>query len=170
MDLQPNSICSCVSQGIKCSQFTYVYNSLDNGYYDETCSSVVLASYAMEGISIINDTLPLNFNALSLFRKNATTEMMMNELLLEYWMITTSYDQFFNKCAPVSVIVTIIDIYKSLSEGFRLLHTSDHCSIRSNFPAMYSNGGMFRFPEKKMSRYSRVFEHSEYSTRSYTNI
>lgn len=103
-------------------------------WYDENCSSAVIVAYGTEGISISNGTLPLSFNTFSRFPKNVTMEVMMNELLIENWTIHVSYDKFFNKCAPVScvyaiqerfdlffVIITIIGIYKSLNDGFRLI-------------------------------------------------
>lgn len=151
--------CSCVSQGTKCGIYAYVFNLTDpenpiyltnimvkcllidsvlsstlECWYDQNCSSVVLAAYASEGVTNISNILPLDINITSRFPRNITVETMMNELLLENWTITNSYEDFYNKCAPVScvysieqrfdlffVIVTILGIYSGLSVSLRLI-------------------------------------------------
>jgi hypothetical protein len=151
--------CWCVSQGSQCGWRMYVYNSSQNlnlvyltnlamrclptesaltstleCWYNNTCFGAVLAAYAREGVPDIVDIMPLDANVPSRFPRNATVQVMMNELLLENWTVTVSYEQFYNGCAPLFciytteqrfdwfyVIVTILGVYSGLSTGLKLI-------------------------------------------------
>ena len=153
------SLCSCVGQSSLCGSRVYVYNSSQNlnliylinlaqrclptesaltstleCWYSQTCFGAVLAAYAREGVPDITDIMPLDVNVPSRFARNATVEVMMNELLLEKWTVNISYEQFYSGCAPLScvytieqrfdwffVIVTILGVYGGLSTGLKLI-------------------------------------------------
>jgi hypothetical protein len=158
-NIEDVEMCSCVSEGFKCSVTTYVlYPSSTSNityltnlmvkclptesalsstlecWYQRTCFDVVLMAYADQGVPDILNTLPLNGSVPSRFSLTTTVETMMNELLLENWTVTVSYDQFYTKCAPTScvytieqrfdwffVIVTILGVYGGLSHSLRLI-------------------------------------------------
>lgn len=154
-------ICSCLVEDNECGNyaFSYDFNSSTGSdfiilpnliikclptestlastlecWYDSFCFTFVRNSYIAKGIIGIDGILPLNTDVPSRFARDATMRMMMNELLLENWTIHTSYDQFYNTCAPAScmytieqrfdwffVIVTILGVYGGLNKTLRLV-------------------------------------------------
>jgi hypothetical protein len=82
----------------------------------------------------IFDGIILDRDIPSRFPMNNSVETMMKELLLEDWTKKISYDDFFQKCAPLFctytveqrfdaffVIVTMIGLYGTLNKGLRII-------------------------------------------------
>ncbi|CAF1232058.1 unnamed protein product [Adineta ricciae] len=151
-------ICSCLSQSNRCGTQAFVYGSsagLSTIYlkdliirclptetaikstlecwYDPICYDIVYKSFLINGVDL-NNSIPLNANLTSRFSINASVQMIVDELLLENWTLSASYDDFYKQCAPTSCIYTIqqrfdwflvfinlLGIYSGLSRGLRLI-------------------------------------------------
>ena len=119
---------------IKCIPTESTLSSTLECWYDSFCFTFVRNGYIAKGVVGINGILSLNTDIPSRFAREATMKMMMDELLIENWTIHTSYDQFYNICAPAScmytiqqrfdwffVIVTILGVYGGLNKTLRLI-------------------------------------------------
>ena len=119
---------------IKCFPIDSVLSSTLECWYNSECMTLVRDSYILIGVPDVINIGLLDTNIQSRFSINTTIEVMMQELFLENWTVTFSYDQYYKNCAPVScthtveqrfdlffVIVTVLAVYGGLSQGLRLV-------------------------------------------------
>ena len=72
-------------------------------FYNETCITQILSYY--------NDTppmnvTPLNSSLLSQYFINSTIQDLVNNLMIEQWNISTTYENYYNQCQPIECTYT----------------------------------------------------------------
>ena len=118
---------------VRCIPTHSVLTSSLECWYDPHCFGLVTAAYARKGVLDLNQSVPLDANIPSRFSANATFGALVEELMLEKWAVSTSYEKFFSQCAPLScsytvenrfswlfVVVTVLSVYGGLNKGLRL--------------------------------------------------
>jgi hypothetical protein len=103
-------------------------------WYDQACLTLIRSAYILNGVTDLIDVLPLDANVVSRFPINTTVSTLVNELLLENWTTTISYENFYKSCAPTSCsytieerfdliygIVTALSVYSGLIRSLRLI-------------------------------------------------
>ncbi|CAF3874509.1 unnamed protein product [Rotaria sp. Silwood1] len=151
--------CSCLSIGPECGSYAFISNSntsrnfFINRYlfnrclltdsvlssalecwYNASCFNPVEDAYAQAGIFNKFDGILNDRNISSRFPMNRDFGTMLNELLIEDWISNVSYNNYFDKCAPLScsftieqkfdwffVFANILGLYGGLSVGLKLI-------------------------------------------------
>ena len=116
-------------------------------WYDRSCVDKLSRWLVEEGVNHRFDITPLDADSPSRFTTNTSMNDLINELLLESWMIDVSYEKFYRQCAPQSctytirgrydlvyAILLIIAIYGGLSKALQIIVPN---LVRLVFLALY---------------------------------
>lgn len=150
--------CSCGTEGRKCGQYSYLQNSSSSHtltyftsfiarclptestftstlecWFNQTCNNQIMTAYIDQGVSPSIDIGILDEN-LTRFSRRLALESIIQELMVENWNVSVSYDQFFQRCAPSSCVYTIqqrfdwfhvltsvVGYYGGLSQGLHIV-------------------------------------------------
>ena len=76
-------------------------------WYDGSCVEKLFRWLVEEGVPDRFNIRPLDASLASRFSPSASMNELINELLLENWLINVSYGDFYRQCAPKSCTYTI---------------------------------------------------------------
>ncbi|CAF1219867.1 unnamed protein product [Didymodactylos carnosus] len=72
-------------------------------FYNETCITEILSYY--DDTPSMNVT-PLNSSLPSQYFVNSTIQDLVNNLMIEQWNISTTYENYYNQCQPIECTYT----------------------------------------------------------------
>ena len=104
-------------------------------WYNSTCLSTISFYFARVGVPDTFNITPLDSEENSRFQITSPFESLIQEMLIENWTLTASYDNYFaSRCAPqlcsytmeeqydaLLVIVTVTGVYGGLTKALQLI-------------------------------------------------
>ena len=119
---------------VGCLQTDSVLLSTLECWFDQSCVNLVRQSLIWPSVRHMFNIMSMNISLPSRFKPKTPMNELMDQLLLEKWIINISYDKFYHSCVPrvciytleerydiVFILFTVIGIYGSLSKGLRIL-------------------------------------------------
>lgn len=117
-----------------CSILDSVFASTLTCWYDATCFSRVQYDFEGSGVPITENTTLLNLNLPSRFPPNTSIKEIVENVMVERWDQSISYERFYQKCRPTHcsytyqetsnimyVVTTVIGLFGGLDVIFKLL-------------------------------------------------
>ncbi|CAF4331417.1 unnamed protein product [Rotaria sp. Silwood2] len=92
---------------ISCTPIDSLMQSTLECWYDENCIGKVKSYFVSDSNPITLNIRPLNLPIN--FQSNTTIQEIINNLMLDKWEASISYDNFFVKCAPILCTYTYAD-------------------------------------------------------------